>query len=391
MRRRLNITRYVPLMLALLVLGAGFFTVYQGLMLDGGLAERILALSARFALPDGSTTVFAPSETKEPVSDDEVYLPDIVSPDELIPAEDSEPIENAADILPDVPQNAVSSQAAQQATSSQLAFPASRGTILRENLNIKTTLSALYLAYKKGIVKNSTKLSASKINEYMNKDIAFKIYHNDKPQVLIMHTHATEGFEKDTEYYDKNYNSRTTSEAENIISVGNEIEKQLSAAGIKVLHDKTLHDYPSYNGSYDRSAKTVKAYLKKYPSIKVVLDIHRDAIERSGSRLSCVTAIDGKDAAQVMIISGCDDGTMNYPKWKENLRFAARLQNEMEALFPGLTRPVMLCYRRYNQNLTTGSLLIEIGSHGNTLSEAQYSGELVGKSLVSLFNKYKGT
>lgn len=391
MRRRANITRYVPLMLALVVLGAGFFTVYQGLMLDGGLAQRVLALSARFSLPDGSTAVFVPSEQEESVSDDEVYLPDIVSSDGQSPSEDNEPIENVTDVLSDIPQNEVSSQAAQQAAASQSALGASRGTILRENLNIKSTISALYLAYKNGIVKNSTKLSASKVKEYMNQDIAFKIYHNDKPQVLIMHTHATEAFEQSTEYYDKSYNSRSTTEAQNIISVGNAIEKQLAAAGIKVLHDKTLHDYPSYNGSYDRSAKTIKEYLKKYPTIKVVLDIHRDAIERDGSRLSCVTTIDGKDAAQVMIISGCDDGTMDYPKWKENLRFAVRLQNEMETLFPGLTRPVMLCYRRYNQNLTTGSLLIEIGSHGNTLSEAQYSGELVGKSLVSLFNKYKGT
>ncbi len=389
-RRPPDIRRYVPLLLALVVLGAGFFTVYQGLQLEGGLTQRILALSARFASPDGGLAAFAPGEPQDQTSDDEVYLPDIVSSSEQNSLEDSEPVEQADDVIPSAPANAVSSQGEQQAASKP-PVPANKGTIIRENLNLKSTISALYLSFQNGIIKNSTKLSAGKIADYMEQDISFKIYHNDKPQVLIVHTHATESYEQSTEYFDKEYNSRSTNEAENIISVGNQIEKQLTAAGIITLHDKTLHDYPSYNGSYDRSAKTIKEYLKEYPSIKVVLDIHRDAIERDGSRLSAVATIDGKDAAQVMIISGCDDGTMDYPNWKSNLRFAARLQNEMETLYPGLTRPVMFCYRRYNQNLSTGSLLLEIGSHGNTLAEAQYTGELVGKSLVSLFEKYKGT
>lgn len=389
-RRPPDIRRYVPLLLALVVLGAGFFTVYQGLQLEGGLTQRILALSARFASPDGGLAAFAPGQPQDQISDDEVYLPDIVSSSEQNQIEDSEPVEQADDIIPSAPAAVVSSQAEQQAAS-KVPVPANKGTIIRENLNLKSTLSALYLSFQNGIIKNSTKLSASKITDYMKQDIAFKIYQNEKPQVLIVHTHATESYEQSTEYFDKDYNSRSTNENENIISVGNQIEKQLTAAGIAVVHDKTLHDYPSYNGSYDRSAKTIKEYLKKYPTIKVVLDIHRDAIERDGSRLSAVATIDGKDAAQVMIISGCDDGTMDYPNWKSNLRFAVRLQNEMETLYPGLTRPVMFCYRRYNQNLSTGSLLLEIGSHGNTLAEAQYSGELVGKSLVSLFKKYKGT
>ncbi len=388
-RSRLDITKYVPVALTLVVLGAGLFTVYQAIRQTDGLADRILALSAGLALPDGSISIFYDSDTPE---DDEIYLPDLVNENH---SEDSEPVENAEDLLPSSSPPAASSSQAVPAVQTQpgagtVQKPANAGSILRENLHLDSAGSSLYLPFKNGLVKNSTKLSSSDISDIMQKEIAFRIYKNNKPQVLILHTHATESFEPGTEYFDKDYNSRNRDDTQNIVSVGAIIASELEAAGIATLHDATQHDYPSYNGSYDRSAKTIQSYLKQYPTIKVVLDIHRDAIERDGNRLSAVTRIDGKDAAQVMIISGCDDGTMNYPGWKSNLRFAARLQNEMETLFPGLTRPVMFCYRRYNQNLSSGALLIEIGSHGNTLAEAQYSGELVGKSLVSLFNQYLG-
>lgn len=379
MRKRFSIYRYIPPVLALVVLGAGFFTVYQAVLLNGGLSDRILALSAGAALPDGSLSLFY-GDTE--LSDDEVYLPDIVS----VPIEEGDMPAQSTQQEVQVASDPASAGAAAAAS----ALPANYGTILRENLNLKSTQGTLLLAYENGVIKNSTKLSAQKVTGYMKSDPAFRIYKNNKPQVLIYHTHATEAFETDTQYYDKSYNSRTQDNEKNIVSVGEIIAEQLEQAGIKTLHDTTAHDYPSYNGSYNRSAKTVNDYLKEYPTIKVILDIHRDAIERDGSRLSAVASINGRDAAQVMIISGCDDGTMDYPNWKANLRFAARLQSEMETLYPGLTRPVMFCYRRYNQHLSNGALLLEVGSHGNTLAEAQYAGELVGKSLVSLFEKYPG-
>lgn len=381
MRKRFSIYRYVPTVLALVVLGAGFFTVYQAIRMNTGFTDRILALSAGAALPDGSLSLFYGDDE---LSDHEVYLPDIVShPID----EDSEPVSS----MPPVSSSASSQPAVETATPTEPALPANRGTILRENLNLKSAQGSMFVGYQNAVIKNSTKLSNDKVAEYIKKDLSFLIYKNNKPQVLIYHTHATEAFESNTDYYDKGYNSRTLNNEQNIVSVGAIIAKELEEAGIKTIHDTTLHDYPSYNGSYNRSAKTVSEYLKQYPTIKVILDIHRDAIERDGSRLSAVTTINGKDVAQVMIIAGCDDGTLDNPNWKQNLRFAARLQNEMESLYPGLTRPLMFCYRRYNQHLSKGALLIEIGSHGNTLAEAQYAGELVGKSLVSLFEKYPGT
>ena len=172
-----------------------------------------------------------------------------------------------------------------------------------------------------------------------------------------------------------------------MVSVGDAITEQLEAAGIGVIHDATIHDYPSYNGSYDRSAETVRKNLAQYPSIKVVLDIHRDAIQQENTLVQPIVEVNGKEAAQVMIISGCDDGTMNMPNYMQNFHFACLLQGNMESMFPGLTRPILFDYRHYNQDLTTGSLLMEVGTHGNTLEQAQYAGELIGKALAQTLLK----
>jgi stage II sporulation protein P len=167
-----------------------------------------------------------------------------------------------------------------------------------------------------------------------------------------------------------------------MVAVGEQITKQLELKGIKTIHDTTIHDYPKYEGAYDRSAATVKAILAQYPSIKVVLDIHRDGINDGTTIYQPVAEINGKKAAQVMIVSGCDDGTMGMPNYLQNFRFATSLQQDMESMFPGLTRAVLFKYVKYNQDLTTGSILIEVGSHGNTIDQAVYAGELIGKSLA---------
>lgn len=207
-----------------------------------------------------------------------------------------------------------------------------------------------------------------------------------EPLVLIYHTHTTESYEpSDRSFYDASFQSRTTDPEKSVVAVGDRICEQLEAAGIPYIHDTLLHDYVSYNGAYDSSRATVKELLAQYPSIKIALDIHRDGLQREdGTRLSPVAEIDGREAAQIMIISGCDDGTLGLPHYIENFRFACALQQQLEGSFPTLTRPILFDYRHYNQDLTTGSLLIEMGSHGNCLEQALYSGELVGKGLAQL-------
>ena len=238
-----------------------------------------------------------------------------------------------------------------------------------------------------GQVRNCTSLSNDLLYEESKKNFDFTIDpDSDQPQVLIYHTHATESFElTERDFYDSDFSTKTTDPEKSIIAVGDEICMQLEAAGIPYIHDTLVHDYPSYNGSYQSSRETVQQILEEYPSIKIVLDIHRDGIElEDGTRLSPVTEINGKKAAQIMIISGCDDGTMNMPNYLKNFHFASYLQSKLESSYNGLTRPVLFDYRFYNQDLTTGSLLIEVGSHGNSLDQVKYSGELIGKTLAEI-------
>ncbi len=234
-----------------------------------------------------------------------------------------------------------------------------------------------------GQVRNLTSLDNSYLTELSEQLPTLDIKADGEPEVLIMHTHTTECYETaEHDYYDENRSCRTLDAEYNMIAVGNMITEQLAAGGIGVIHDTTVHDSPSYNGSYDRSRETVKNILEQYPSVKIVLDIHRDAIERDGERIAPVTEINGKKAAQIMIICGCDDGTMNMPNCTENFKLACLMQSGFERDYPTLTRPVLFDYRHYNQDLTTGSLLIEVGGHANTLEQAKYSGELIGKSLA---------
>lgn len=239
-----------------------------------------------------------------------------------------------------------------------------------------------------GQIRNCTYLSNDLVYNECKNDYDFEIdTESDEPQILIYHTHATESFElTERDFYDKTFSSKTTDPTKSIIAVGDEICKQLEEAGVPYIHDTLVHDYPSYTGAYQSSRATVQELLKKYPSIKIALDIHRDGIERQdGTRLSPVVEIDGKKAAQIMIINGCDDGTMNMPDYLKNLHFASNLQSKLETSYNGLTRPILFDYRFYNQDLTTGSLLIEVGSHGNSLEQVKYSGELIGKTLAKYF------
>lgn len=278
----------------------------------------------------------------------------------------------------------------ENSTGQEETPPENSGPLLRQYFGGGTSDSFIKLL-NNAYIKNTTKISRDIILSASKSPPAFKIESTDAPQVLIMHTHATESYEPSIRnYYDKSYNSRTKDNEKNVVRVGKEIADQLKKAKIGVIQDTTQHDNPSYNGSYERSEVTVKTYLKKYPSIKVVLDVHRDAIQQEdGTRIAPVANIDGKNAAQLMIISGADDGTMGYPNYLENLKFSSKIQEQIEKDYKGLTRPILFSYRKYNQHLTNGSMLLEMGAHGNSLDEAIYAGELVGKSIAKVLNNLK--
>ena len=239
--------------------------------------------------------------------------------------------------------------------------------------------------YQNVYVRNSNKNHSIDIKAELQKQPAVKIKTDGSPQVLIYHTHTTEAFlTKELSAYPKDGQTRSRDNSRNVVMVGNAIEAQLRAAGIGVVHDLTVHDYPAYNGSYNRSAQTIAKNLQKYPGIQVTLDIHRDAMTTSaGVRLKPTVKVNGKKAAQIMILSGCDDdGTLGFPNWEYNLRLAVRFQKSLSDLFPGLARPLNFGPTKYNGNLTKGSLLVEVGTEVNTLDEAIYSGELLGKAIV---------
>jgi stage II sporulation protein P len=241
-------------------------------------------------------------------------------------------------------------------------------------------------------LKNNTDKHSVNIAEELKKQPAVKIKTDGTPQVLIYHTHTTESYmNKLMPFFYSSFATRTQDNTQNVVAVGNAIEAELKAAGIGVIHDITVHDYPSYNGSYYRSEDTMKKVIKKYPSIQVTLDIHRDAMGgSSGSRIKPTVTVNGKKAAQLMIVSGCDDdGTQEFPNWEYNLRFALRLQQSTAKLYPGLARPIDFCNAQYNENRTKGSLLVEFGTEVNTVDEATYSGTLFGKSLVSTLKTLK--
>lgn len=261
-----------------------------------------------------------------------------------------------------------------------------RGTI--KEVFYSPAAGGAYIPYEHAMIKNCTSYGSEKILSVLKTktELFLSTDSPETPQVLIYHTHATEGYEPaDRGYFDTAGTWRSTDLSENMAAVGDALCAVLKENGVGVIHDVTLHDDPSYKGSYQRSAVTIKKHLEENPTIKICLDVHRDAIEPSATEIIKPTAvIDGKKAAQIMIISGCDDGTMSMPNFFENLRFAAALADEMQRLYPGLCRPVLFDYRKYNMDLSPGLLLIEIGATGNTLEEAKYSAELLARALVSM-------
>lgn len=266
------------------------------------------------------------------------------------------------------------------------ARPADAGTVTEQQFGHGS--GEKYIPCGAGSIKNNTRQTAADIAAEAAQPLPFAIEKDSAaPQVLIMHTHATESYQTWPDpVFDPGYTARSKSTALNMCAVGEKMAQVLNAAGIRTLHDETLYDAPGYTDSYKRSRAGVQTYLERYPSIKVVLDVHRDAIEDSdGTRVKPVCEIDGESTAQVMVIAGCGNGSsIALPNWRLNLRFAAEWEAAMESAYPGLTRPVLCGYRFYNQDLTTGSLLIEIGGHANTLDEALRAGEYAAKALAGV-------
>ena len=209
---------------------------------------------------------------------------------------------------------------------------------------------------------------------------------DEGPQVLILHTHGSEAYTMPPGLeYEPTSECRTTDCTCNVVRVGDELAGVLEAAGLTVVHDTTLHDYPEYSGAYDRSLTTAKAYLEQYPSIQFILDVHRDAIsDGNGGMYKVVSDVAGQNAAQLSFVVGTDGGGLEHPLWQENLKLAAAITQCLAEDYPTLMRPITVRNSRYNQHVTTGTLLVEVGAAGNSLDEALLSARLLGNALAEV-------
>lgn len=243
-----------------------------------------------------------------------------------------------------------------------------------------------------GKLQIQTKIPASfyspNIKALLKQGSDLTITDKSKPTVLIYHSHTTEAYSLlDAGYY-MSSDARSNNPSRNMVRVGDDLTAYLEKHGFNVIHDRTIHD-KDYTKSYDNSRATIEKYLEEYPSIEVTIDVHRDDITYSNkTKVKPTAKINGKKAARMMIISGCEyNRVKNFPDWEENLKFDLQVQNKVNELYPGLMRPILFSERKYNMYETHYSFLLEVGTDANTLDEACYSARLFGDALGKLLNE----
>ena len=244
--------------------------------------------------------------------------------------------------------------------------------------------------YGEGYINNSTGYTPD-LSSLLNKELfgneSGVLYSPDKPRVLILHTHSTEAYSENGAIFCESVDShgRSNNKNESVVSIGKIIADILNENQIWALHCTVMHDSTQYKDSYARAAETIKKYLEKYPSIELVIDVHRDAvIKSSGEIVKAISEVDEKAAAQVMCVVGSDFGGEECPRWEDNLSLALKLRNSLNGSYENICRPVTLKSSTYNQEFAKYSLLLEIGTSGNSYEEAELAAELVANAIVDL-------
>ena len=240
-----------------------------------------------------------------------------------------------------------------------------------------------YTVCGRSYISNSTDhaLTVTELSEPFDARLA-----DGEPQILILHTHGSEAYTPPPGtdiVWSGNY--RTTDSRYNVVGVGDEMAEVFTAAGISVLHDRTLYDYSSYNDAYNNALAAIETYLAEYPSIRFILDVHRDAIgDAEGNQYKVISEIDGVGtSAQMTLVMGSDGSGLAHEHWMENLKLAVALQDNILQSYPTLMRPILLRNSRYNQHATTGSLLVEVGTAGNAPEEAELAARLFGLEILA--------
>ena len=348
-------------------------------LLVGGIEEslnRMISIATYMVNPDKIFKYFANSDYMNTENAETINT-------ENHKAESTEPVITSGNInsaIPDDIQKLVEDAQKKYADSSN------DGKIISADYSKQNATSEYNGIY----IRNTTLNHHINIEEYLNKQVYAFITEN-KPAILIYHTHSSETYELlDRDFYTNERNIRSDNPKENMVRVGEEICKVLEKNGYKTIHDKSIYD-ESINGAYERSRANISRIIKDNPSIQIVLDIHRGAIyQKDNSKIKTVTEINGRKAAQIMLISGCEDGNVtDFPNWQKNLTFALNLQEKLKNDNKTLVQPLTFCSRKYNLDLVPCALSIEIGTDANTLSEAVYSAELFADSLSELLEEYK--
>ena len=223
------------------------------------------------------------------------------------------------------------------------------------------------------------------VNKLLTQKLSWTLT-GDKPTVLIVHSHGTEAYTKTADSQYENYAAyRTMDDRYNMISIGDELTRLLEEQGIKVIHDRTAYDYLDYDNAYEKARTAIQQHLKDNPSIKVVLDLHRDAAENAdGSQWATKATVNGKDSAQLMLVVGTSGSGQSHPNWQTNLSIAEKMAVLMEQANDGVCRPIQIRYKRYNQDLCPGSLIVEVGTAGNTHQQAMNAIPALADAIIAL-------
>lgn len=254
-------------------------------------------------------------------------------------------------------------------------IPETLETKVIETNNLNDRFTNTYNSVK---IRNESKYTLT--DEMLAPNVEFQ----NKKDIVIYHTHTCESYTPTPENtYTASGNFRTTDLNYSVARVGTELSNHLINMGFNVIHDTTYHDYPAYTGSYTRSLETINNILKKNPTSELVIDLHRDALG-SSSTYGPTVQIGDEVAAQLMFVIGTDGGGLDHKDWLYNFKLAVKIQEQANLMYPGLFKPIILRDSRYNQHVTKGACIIEVGATGNTLEECNTSMKYLAKVLEAV-------
>ncbi len=266
-------------------------------------------------------------------------------------------------------------------------YEAYYGGVKKENSSLEKKKGFLYGKNvenidmsRQGIVFNNATTYPMNLESLKNMPLDFSA-----PTVLIVHTHTSEA-------YADSPDARSTNNEENVVAIGKIIKERLLQNGIKVIHDTTQNDYPAYNGSYNKALGVIQRNIAENSSIQVVLDVHRDYTARTENgtetQLKPVGKVNEKDVSQVMLVVGTNHSGLTHPDWQHNLAFAVKINEELDKISEKIARPINIRKERFNQHLTKGSLIIEVGSASNSLAESKAVATHIGDAVARVLKKY---